>query len=312
MKRTILFIIPLLFVSCATVINQPNKRITVYTTKPSKIVYNRDTINTTKNKAKLRVRRQKKVLKIVAITDSLTKTIEIKPRKSSMFWCNIPCNYGIGMLVDKKNKKQYSYPSKIYINSADTIASYFKYGQSNNKGEVYLHLSLPHINSFLLHPKNEPTKTNTGFWGFTIGLDYYHSKNQFLSLGISGVADFFLPIPAPVDISGEYEVMSSRYISLSNNHKLRRFVLGYGISYAQNTWDYRFYDEIDLLPPKREPVKKSHNALGLIFPAYYQLGQHFNIGVVYRPTFFNFNGANKFQYEHLISIDFSWKIRLKK
>lgn len=124
------------------------------------------------------------------------------------------------------------------------------------------------------------------------------------------MSDFFVPFPAAVDISGEYELMSSRYASVSNNHRLGRFSFGYGLSYSKNTWDYRYYDRFDPPPLAREPIKRSHNAFGLVFPTYFQLGEQFNIGVIYRPTFFRPTMTYKFAYEHLISIDFAWKIRL--
>ena len=298
--------------SCATIMNQPQKNLTIYTTIPSEIIYKGDTIITVDNKANFRVERNKEPISFIATADSLTKTFQVKSQNSFMYWSNIFCNYGIGMLVDRKNPKRYSYPQRIYVNSTNTIGRFFRYKQANNKGELYLHLSFPHINSFYLTPENEETKSNTGFWGLTIGLDYYHSKKQFINLGISNVSDFFVPFPAAVDISGEYELMSSRYISLSNNHRLRRFTIGYGLSYARNTWDFRYYERFDPPPPTREPVKKSNNAFGLIFPTYFQLGEHFNIGVVYRPTFYRLNMTDKFKYEHLISIDFAWKIRIKK
>lgn len=43
-----------------------------------------------------------------------------------------------------------------------------------------------------------------------------------------------------------------------------------------------------------------------------QRSEDFNIGIVYRPTFYRPDLINKFKYEHLISIDFAWKIRLMK
>ncbi len=297
MKQALyILLISVLMTSCASIIY---------------IVVNNDTIKTINNKANLTVKRKKEELRITAYTDSLSKNLRIKPKNSSAYWDNILL-YGIGMLIDMNNPKRYSYPQKIYINSADTINRYFRYGQVNNKGELYLHLSLPHINSFSLVPENEPRKTNIGCWGLTIGLDYYHAKNQFVNLGISGVSDFFVPFPAAVDISGEYELMYSSYISLSNNHKFKRFSLGYGIAYGKNIWDLRYYNQFNPPPPTRDPIKKSSNALGLIFPTYFQLGERFNMGIVYRPTFYRPDTTNKFKYEHLISIDFAWKIRLKR
>lgn len=235
--RQTLFVLTviILMTSCATIMNQMQRNLTIYTTVPGKIIYNRDTVKTINNKANFRVERKKEPISFTVITDSLTKTFQVASQNSFMYWSNIFCNYGIGMLVDRKSPKRYSYPQKIYFNSTDTINNYCRFGQLYNKGELYLHLSLPHINSFRLIPESEGVKINTGFWGLTIGLDYYYSNNRFINLGISGVSDFFIPFPAAVDLSGEYELMSSRYISLSNNKRLKRFTIGYGLSYARNT-----------------------------------------------------------------------------
>ena len=58
--------------------NFPYKHIEVYTTEPSRIVYRDDTIKTVKNKANLTVERKREPLSIVAITDSITKSIDVK------------------------------------------------------------------------------------------------------------------------------------------------------------------------------------------------------------------------------------------
>jgi len=298
--------------SCATVFNQPYKNVTIYTTKPSKVVYKRDTVDTKNNKAHLLVLRDKENLSIVAITDSITKTIDVKSKNSFWYWVNIPYTAGIGMLIDRENPERYSYPKRIYINSTDTINKYYSYSQSDNKGELHLHLSLPHFNFFNLTPEGEKNKTGASFWGLTVGLDYYHKKNQFVNLGTSYAFGLPFPFPAAVDFEGERELMSSWYINLSNNHRLGRFIVGYGLSFGRNIWDFGYYSWKDDLPPTKDPVTKSHYAFGLMLPAYFQLSEHFYIGVVYRPTFFRPNLTDKFVYEHLISIDFAWKIRIRK
>jgi hypothetical protein len=307
-----IFAFSFLLTSCATLMNGSQKNVTVYTTAPSKIIHNKDTIRTSDNKARLRLPRKKEKVTLIAQTDSLTKILNIPSKNSILYPGNIFFNFGIGMLVDRNNPKRYTYPNRIYLNSEDTVSRFYGFGQSNYIGELHLHLSLPHINSFQLTPENEGTKSNTGFWGLTIGLDYYHSKNQFLNFSATGVTDFFVPVPASVEISGEYELMSSGYIGISNNHRVRRFTVGYGFSLARNTWDLRYYDTFDATPPTREPVKKSSTAIGLIFPTYFQLGEHFYVGVVYRPTFYRPGMKDKFKYEHVISIDFAWKVVLKK
>jgi hypothetical protein len=311
MKRIlILLTISLILASCASLFNPKRTRSKICTTEPTKIVFQNDTIKTFKNEAKLTFERKNAKIEIIAITDNLKKKVTINPTNSFAYWINIGYNYGIGMLIDKSNPKRYTYPKRIYLNSSDTINQHFRYEQGSNKGQLFLHFSFPYINSFLLTPENEGTKSNTGFMGISLGFDYFHSKNQYVNLSLSGVTDYFLPFPAAVDIEGEDEMMSSAYLSLSNNHTIKRFSLGYGLSYAENSWDFRYYGGDT--PPTREPVKKTNNALGLIFSSYFQATSYFNMGVIYRPTFFRPDIAPTFKYEHLISIDFAWKIRLKK
>lgn len=306
----IISVISFLFTSCASIINLPWTNTSIFTTEPSIIIAGKDTVRTRNNKARLGIERKKEPLEITAKTDSLEKKVSIAYKNSFAYYSNIFCNYGLGMLVDRANPKRYSYPQRVYLNSADTIGNYSCYGPANNKGELLLHVSLPHINSFYLVPENEDVKASVGFWGISIGLDYYHCKDQFINCSVAGVSDFFVPFPAAIDISGEYELMSSRYLSISNNHKIKRFSVGYGLSYVRNTWDFRYYDWLDPEPPTREPIKKSNNAIGFIFSSYFQIGQNFNIGLVYRPTFVRPDSSPLFEYEHLISIDFAWKIRM--
>lgn len=294
-----------LLTSCATIVNRPYKYVTVHTTEQSKIIYRQDTIKTVDNKAHLKVERKRESLSIVAITDSLVKPVEIKYRYAIMYWSNILFNYGIGMLVDMKNSKRYSYPDKVYINSADVANMYYKYGKANNKGELYLHLSLPTINPVLMKVESEGIKAKTGVGGVTVGFDYYHSKKQFIHLGISGLFGGFSLR------NGNFESLTTEYISFSNNHKITRFSIGYGFSFARNTWEYHKWRWF-LIPIPVETITKTHNSFGFIFPAYFQLGEYFNVGVVYMPTFYRPNIPDKFVYEHLISIDLAWKIRLKK
>jgi len=313
MKITIVILIMSCFLlSCATIMNQPYKNIAVSVTKPSRIVVNKDTVQTVDNKARIVVQRSKEPIILIAITDSLKKEVNIDSKNSGAYYINIFYNYGLGMLIDQHNPKRYTYPDRIYLNSSDTLNEFFKYGQDNRKGEVYLHLSLPYINQFRLKPDNESVRSNMGFWGVSAGLDYYHSKNRYLNFSASAVTDFFLPVPAAVDLSGEYELMTSSYFSLSENYQIKRFSVGYGLSYTRNNWNLSYSSWGDAPPPTREPVSKSNNSIGLLFSTYFQTLHNFYIGLIYRPTFIRLHTTNPIQYEHLISIDLAWKIRLIK
>jgi hypothetical protein len=303
MKRTVIILSCSIFLSsCVTLLSGSHKNVRIFTTEPTKVIYNQDSINTINNKAILSVERKNQPLEITLLTDSALK--------SPTYFSNIFFNYGIGMLVDRKNSKRFSYPDKIYIVSSETTPKYYRFKQSNSNGKLYLNFSLPYINSFLLRPVDESSKVNTGFWGISGGFDYYLRKQQFLSLNASTVIAYFVPVPAPVKIIGPYEIMGSQYISFTNNYRKNRFTFGYGISIARNTWTIHNNNYLD--PNLRSLVSKSNAALGLIFPTYFTVGPFLNVGLIYRPTFFRLNDTNKFAYEHLISVDFAYKLRLLK
>ncbi len=195
------------------------------------------------------------------------------------------------------------------LNPKDTIDNYVN-GQDKTKGQFVLHLSLPYINSFHLSPENEKIKNNIGFMGYSVGLDYFYNTTQYLNLSFAQIQDFFLPI-AFVDRGDEYELMTSSFVSLSNNHKINRFSIGYGLSFAQNSWDLRNHSW-DENSSAREPIKKTNNAFGLISSTYFQITKHFYLGIIYKPTFYRLKTETTLKYEHSISIDFTWKIPLKK
>lgn len=325
--------------SCATVFNSPTKQISINTTSPAKVIYNNDTLSTLDNQTTILVHRQKEPLKITVIGDSISKTITINSKNSFAYWLNAYPTpmFWTGFSIDKKNPKRYTFPDRVYVNTSDSSnnylgntkrytfpnrayvkksdspSNYLRFDPRDRKGQIFLNISLPWVNTFCLKPDNENYKSNVGFWGIALGLDYYHSKHQFLTLTASAVTDFFVPVPAAVDYRGSYEIMSSSYIALSNNHKIRNFYLGYGVSFAKNTWNLHYSgSQRDTLPIDKLPRKRSGNAIGFTFPVYYQLGKHFYAGVIYRPTILRFSTSPQFAYEHLISIDFGWKIRLKK
>jgi hypothetical protein len=175
-----------------------------------------------------------------------------------------------------------------------------------------LFFSLPWVNNFYLQPHQETSKANTGFWGISAGLEYYYKEKKYLSLTGSAVMDFFIPFPAAVYFSGEVENMYSVNTSLTDNFKFRRFTVGYGLNYSRNTWELVYHDRFDPPPPTREPVSKSSSIIGFTFDGYHQIGKRFYVGLIYRPTLLNIYPDVDFKYEHLISLDFKLKIRLRK
>lgn len=298
------------FCSCATILNPIHKAMTIHTPSPSKIIIRKDTLHTEDNQISFLVPRSKEPLNLRVLTDSTDRAVSIPARGSFAYYLNIAYNYGLGMLVDQKNPKRYTYPRRIYLDSSwDRGFSTFS---APHRGDINFQISFPYINSFVTQPFGENRKANTGFWGLGAGVDYYHQDRQYLSLNVRTVSDFFFPIPAPVTYQDGQDFMSSNYLSLSNHHRVKRFDWGYGLSWIENKWGVDIYEGIsDSLPPP-PPIlnRKRHQALGLEFSGYYFTGPSFHMGLIYRPSFVRLYTDPVLKYEHLISVDLAWKIRL--
>ncbi|MGB0931471.1 MAG: hypothetical protein ACPGVB_11875 [Chitinophagales bacterium] len=296
--------------ACATLLNTPYTEITILTSEPSKIIVGSDTTFTKKkrNKATLSILRANEAVEVIAQTDSLSKTFVLSPKNSDTYWMNLFSNYGIGMLIDRDNPKRYDYKRRIFVNFLDTASIYLPQRIVRNKGELDLHLSLPYINHFYLQsPDKLDLERKFGFLGFSLGLDYYHSQNQYIQLAGGATTNFVVFVPVAVHYDGVYSSMSSLHLNLSNMHKIKRWTVGYGLSYAKNISSLN-----NTLPIPPEPKTDISHNLGFVFSTYYQTGNYFQIGLMYRPTFIRLKPNVPSAYEHLISIDFGWKIAVKK
>lgn len=323
--RNLIFLIPIILLSsCATLMLRKDYDIRVSSNVPNAKAEIRDSVYSLP--AEFRIKRSKEDLNIKLLSDSLKRNYIVKASPNATFlYANLICYPILPIMygIDFTNQKRFYYGKTITLNTYDTTSiirpkiskkynDYWTKSFPTNKGQINLIYSLPWVNSFYLQPNQETSKANTGFWGISAGLEYYYKEKKYLSLTGSAVMDFFIPFPAAVDFSGEVENMYSVYASLTDNYKFRRFTVGYGLNYSRNTWQLVYHDRFDPPPPTREPATKSSNTIGFTFDGYHQIGKRFYIGLIYRPTLLNIYPEVDFKYEHLISLDFKWKIRLKK
>jgi hypothetical protein len=111
----------LLFSSCASILNSKTTSINFATSEPARLVIENDTINSNKVGQKIEVARNQLPLNVEIIQDGKTKNIDVYSRNSAAYYANfvgIPL-YGvptlIGLVVDNKNPKRYTYPKTVNI-----------------------------------------------------------------------------------------------------------------------------------------------------------------------------------------------------
>ena len=192
----------------------------------------------------------------------------------------------------------------VLINGLTFSQTFRPYGP----GEWRLKLGLPYANNFLLRPVDEGLRSRTGWVGLEVGVEHQRSARSFLALegSLNGAAGAL----GLMHTEGEFERYISGSLSFSNNVLLGRVSLGLGISVARNTWSYTRTFVADSTPSSRPLVDRRTTDLGLIFNGYCRIGRAFHAGLIYRPYIFTFDVRDPWQYQHVISIDLMWRIRL--
>ncbi|MDR2956020.1 MAG: hypothetical protein LBV43_13165 [Prevotella sp.] len=322
-------------VSCSSLFNGGKARIFLYTEDEAKIVYREDTLATMKSEAyntvSFPVPRSSKDINLMVFTDLHPegRLINVPSKTSLSFYANFWSPFFTGFLIDLTNDQRYTYKDPILLDDNLNVITkmpslqrqhFIKYQNKRSglekikerelpkKGDLYMNINLPYINSFYLQPDFEGEKNSFGFLGFGMGLDYYYSNNNFLNLTIAAAMDFEIPFPTHIDYGGGTdENASSFYLLLTHNHRYKKFSYGYGLSLARNLWVFDDYD-IDIR------IRKFDTTAGLAFNSYYYFSNKFTIGLNYRPTFvlLNTKSDQTFRYEHQIGVDFAFKISLNK
>jgi hypothetical protein len=157
----------------------------------------------------------------------------------------------------------------------------------------------------------EGQKESTGFLGFSTGIEYYRIENRFLSINASAILNAVAPVPASVSYLGETEFFSSFSLGITENYKFKRFTFGYGLNFSKNNWKFENTEYDANIVGSKEPVYKSNYGIGLVGNSYFRVIENLFVGINYRPFFFNIKPLNNLQYEHVLSFDFTWKVRLK-
>ncbi len=314
-KISILLLLILLS-SCASISLHETYKLEVKSDKVSKIKYQDSTYILP---AEIEVYRSKQPLKLVYITDSVKRKIEVKRILHPNFIYGNILFYGYGYPIDLLNPKRFYYGKTLIINPKDSvkvireplfdspkqigknIANHLTKEYPTKKGKFDFTFSIPIASNFEMQPSNEGIKKSVGF-GISVGTDYYYKKNKYLSLNLSGFADSFTPDGGAVDNTEDSEKLYSSNISLTDNFKIKRFSLGYGINFSKNSWDYEKHEKFETFTKSIYKTKVNYN-LGFIFTSYYQLFKCFYVGLNYRPTILQTYPTNVFKYNHVFGLD---------
>jgi len=114
-------------VSCVSIMEPATTNVRIVRNKVSKLVVNQDTLSGEGTENFIQVMRSNAPLSLSVFNDSVSKSVSVEPVNAFAYYMNIPCNYGLGMLIDKHTPKRYVYPRTIYLKLDNQDSSYLTY-----------------------------------------------------------------------------------------------------------------------------------------------------------------------------------------
>ncbi len=310
--------------SCATLVTRRSYRMAVRSrSADARIMYEDSTY---KLPAILRVPRSGYPLKLQFIAGDTTRSLSVCARPNPAFlfgnlgWLQMaPAAY----LIDLTNPKRFYYGKNLAINAEDTTTiyratsarwrAYWGRSYAAQKGDVALQLSIPIVSSFLLRPEGEGAKETVGCLGIGAGFSYAYRDRRGLGLSGGVAIDNVSPFPAAVDYAGLYERYSSLWAALMHYHyPFRRLSFGYGVAYSLTSWRLAYGHDAGTTPPARTPVTQSSVALGVMAAASFRVNKALSAGLSYRASLLGFHHGDAAPYEHVISFELAYPLRLRR
>lgn len=289
--------------SCASILNTKDTGVRFRATEPGRVMLNGQTYPIGNHAVWVEVPRSEQPLSVVFSTDSTQKAVELPSKLAFAYWSNIFTNYGLGMLIDRKTVKRFTYPRRVEWNPV-TGEVYYKFRNPPTQGTLRWKIGFPYANHFQQHMADS-THTRFGFLGISTGFEYFYRPKSFCSLDVGAAIAHLVPFPVGVDYFGPYETFAALYVRASHHHMLRRWDLGYGLHYTHHFWKFEDNSGDNPSPSQHADTQ----GIGLALSVNHQLGRRFYSEINYQPTFWSWEAHTRGAalYQHLLSLEVGWK-----
>ena len=292
-----------LFNSCASLLNSKTMSIHITSSDDSATIR----IDTS-NKyftvpAILNVKRSKTDLNLIYTSDSVSFPIVLNSSISSSFLFGNLISFGIpGYLIDLSNPRKYSYPREVTIvNNGTAYKTFYNDFTSPKKGLFNLRFSLPYLNFLIINTGFGETN-NTGFWGFTTGIEYYITNRMCVQSNLGIIADFQSPFPSSIDYDAQLHHATALFGDLQLGFDLDFVHLSFGVQFNET----RYVNNSSLL----QETKHFQNNFGFSMDNYIKLNDYISMNLKYISSFYSFQKKSyKKELGGIISFGFAFLIK---
>jgi hypothetical protein len=164
-------------------------------------------------------------------------------------------------------------------------------------------ISVIPVAGYLMRPDGSDS-TNASIGGIAVGINKYLNYKRFLSAQIGASQMIFHP--ESFGDTSAFSYTGSFFANSRYNWVLSHFDFGCGPMLSLHRIDYRehIYNPID-----KETHKTYTNfGLGGSFSSFVQCGRIFAFGLLYQPQLLSFSRGIRFQYEHSIYLEATFRM----
>ncbi len=321
-----LFFLYLLLIttSCTTITNSPVQVIEVNSLPDTISYYLNNNQTRFVTPGLISLKRSSNDIPFRIENDTVDKIFVIKSRISDEYIFGNIASLGYGYIVDLFDKRRYTYPKKIVIDT-ETLQIETKYNSTfsdidvNRKHSYEFRFSIPIMNWML-------TETYNGYFhdrgplGITGGLGYYITDKFKLSTNIGWINSSGLEFES-FDVTTQgiehSKICYGIFVNLQAESYYKRINYGAGIQYSEFFFGdlYKEYQTAGMKywgnTLEHTHVKRN---LGFIFSGSFSVTNNYYIGGSYNPSFFSWENKHfKTGYSQFFSIEmgFKWKFPLK-
>jgi len=285
--------------------------------------------------AKITVSRSMDDLPVTLKTDSIQKEFVLKasPTRMTVF-ANLPYLYlmPVAYAVDHYSQKRYYYGQDIIldVNDQETVLNngffpkfshrihdYFQRPYPGEKGQINFIFGSPFQNNLYMD-NTYGAKDYNFFGGAKLGMEYFYSDNRYWSLTASYVRGVVFKRSVDGGDGSPFSSYADPYslaFELKNNHAHKRLTFGYGINYSVNSLIYgreTDHKRQNTYSEKMESTYVNHS-VGVALSTHFRFHEQVFLGINYRPNILQLqHDGTELRYEHLISLELLFKIRIKK
>jgi hypothetical protein len=217
------------------------------------------------------------------------------------------------MIFDYPNNKSFEYPRFNYIENVNNKISNIRF-KPITENKFKFSVNIPSINIFYLQTDSGRINSASGM-GISAELEYFLKSNYYLSLSIGATMDLFEPFRDSVYFRpryydyypyGFYEYSSSGYVNFRINRVTPWFEYGIGLTLSSLKWSSNnVIESTDSTLVFNQSYYRSCN-LGLSCSLALRMTPHFNIGILYQPSFYDFKNK-EYYYQHFITGQMIWR-----